>query len=96
MGSHKKGKGEGGGAKLIREGGTLGAGRELLKLCFLSVKKFKGKCKTFLEESGVIPPRNKARNMLHGRGGSNKRKISLEQWLELLLSITPQCLCYEI
>ena len=36
--------------------GTLEAGRELFKLRFLSIQKFKGKNITLLEESRVIPP----------------------------------------
>ena len=60
----QKEEGEEGGAEQIREDGTLEAGRELFKLCFLSMKKFKGKNITFLEESGVIPPRNTARKRL--------------------------------
>ena len=76
----------------MRGKGKLEAGSELLKLRFLM--KFKGKKITFLEESGVIPPRNIARKTLHSMGGSNKRKPSLEQELELILLIMPQCLRY--
>ena len=79
----------------MMEDGTLEASRQSFKFCFLSINKFKGKNITFLEESGVIPPRNTARKRLHSPKGNNKRKSSLQQELELILSRMPQCLRYE-
>ena len=65
MGRRKNIKGREGGAEQITEGCDTGSWYGIIQIRFLlSVKKFKGKNIKFLEESEVIPPRNKARNTL--------------------------------